>query len=464
MITSWNPDLSGRGGPKYRALAEALRSDVRDGRLAPGTRLPPVRELAWALKVTPGTVARAYQLATDSGLLEATVGRGTFVRGGPAGEAEPGRRLLMHDVTGAATDLLVSRAVDIGQNAIIAEHVAALAAEGLDFTRYASEATDLMGCREAAMDWLSGRGLAGSVEDLVLTEGAQSSLFGALQLVLEGRDTAVVTDELAYPGFRRAIRACRARMVPVASDAEGLIPEAVEEACARHTVKALLLSANAHNPTAVRMGMARREALAEIARRYDIAIVEDDVFGLALPSRLPGFDRLCPERAWIATSLSKCVAAGLRVGFLICPPGRGSAAPRLLRSIAALSSLLLVGLVERLIRMGDAERIVAQVLAENERRREAALEIFEGRPLATQPGLSFVWLTLPRAWPATAFVAAAERVGCLVAGSDSFARAGRPAPNAVRLALSGPGQRAELTAALERIAALLRGPAPELVA
>ena len=67
-------------GPKYRRLYDALDRAIRSGMLRPGARLPPVRELAWQLKITPGTVARAYQLATDDGLLEATVGRGTFVR------------------------------------------------------------------------------------------------------------------------------------------------------------------------------------------------------------------------------------------------------------------------------------------------------------------------------------------------------------------------------------------------
>jgi DNA-binding GntR family transcriptional regulator len=79
MTTIWQPDLTQFEGPKYLALSHALRDAVRKGDLPEGTRLPPVRELAWQLAITPGTVARAYQIVTQEGLLEATVGRGTFV-------------------------------------------------------------------------------------------------------------------------------------------------------------------------------------------------------------------------------------------------------------------------------------------------------------------------------------------------------------------------------------------------
>ena len=74
MGTMWQPDLTHYDGPKYLALTRSLREAVRDGELPEGTKLPPVRDLAWRLGMTPGTVARAYQIATQEGLLEAAVG------------------------------------------------------------------------------------------------------------------------------------------------------------------------------------------------------------------------------------------------------------------------------------------------------------------------------------------------------------------------------------------------------
>ena len=73
--TTWSPDLTQFPGPKYLALSRALRDAIRSGDFPANSQLPTVRDLAWRLQLTPGTVARAYQLATQEGLLAATVGR-----------------------------------------------------------------------------------------------------------------------------------------------------------------------------------------------------------------------------------------------------------------------------------------------------------------------------------------------------------------------------------------------------
>src|SRR5260221_40748 len=79
-MTNWLPDLSRFSGPRYRAIAEPLAADIRDGRLTQGTRLPTHRDLAWRLHVTVGTVSRAYAEAERRSLIGGEVGRGTFVR------------------------------------------------------------------------------------------------------------------------------------------------------------------------------------------------------------------------------------------------------------------------------------------------------------------------------------------------------------------------------------------------
>src|SRR3546814_15633807 len=79
-MTNWLPDLHGRPGPRYRAIAEAMAEAIRSGTLATGTRLPTHRDLAWKLGVTVGTITRAYKEATARGLIDGEIGRGTFVR------------------------------------------------------------------------------------------------------------------------------------------------------------------------------------------------------------------------------------------------------------------------------------------------------------------------------------------------------------------------------------------------
>src|SRR5215210_9015728 len=78
--TLWSPRLQANGAPIYRAIADALEHDVESGVLRDGARLPTHRDLAAKLRVTPLTITRAYREAARRGLIDSTVGRGTFVR------------------------------------------------------------------------------------------------------------------------------------------------------------------------------------------------------------------------------------------------------------------------------------------------------------------------------------------------------------------------------------------------
>ena len=94
MDTIWAAPLPDTKGPKYTLVAETIRRAVGNGQLAEGEKLPPVRDLAYRLKITPGTVARAYSVLTDEGLLVGEVGRGTFVADSvSSGILSMGRRL-----------------------------------------------------------------------------------------------------------------------------------------------------------------------------------------------------------------------------------------------------------------------------------------------------------------------------------------------------------------------------------
>ena len=79
-VTSWAPSLRGKEGPVYLAIADAIASDIADGRLRPGARLPAQRALADVLDIDFTTVTRAYAEAGKRGLVEGRVGHGTYVR------------------------------------------------------------------------------------------------------------------------------------------------------------------------------------------------------------------------------------------------------------------------------------------------------------------------------------------------------------------------------------------------
>lgn len=80
--------------PIYRQIVEQIRRLVEQGRLSPGERLPTIRELAAELEINFNTVARAYRILHDAGLISAQQGRGTYVLGPPDGAARSRRAAL----------------------------------------------------------------------------------------------------------------------------------------------------------------------------------------------------------------------------------------------------------------------------------------------------------------------------------------------------------------------------------
>src|SRR6056297_4266348 len=106
-------------GPKYRRVADAIQSAIRSGDLAAGDRLPPVRELAWSLGITPGTVARAYTVLTDAGHAVAEVGRGTFVAPKANGHNGPTRDYVTAPKRDGKTSLVTPQLPDLGQIALL---------------------------------------------------------------------------------------------------------------------------------------------------------------------------------------------------------------------------------------------------------------------------------------------------------------------------------------------------------
>jgi DNA-binding transcriptional MocR family regulator len=459
--TSWKPDLSARSGPKYLALVRALREGVRGGALAPGSRLPTVRDLAWRLGVTPGTVSRAYQIATQEGLLEAVVGRGTFVatqlrRLGPT-EPLYAQPASFFAETPDLVDLRSPQLPDIGQTRALAEAMAEISTEiDAHYLEYPGLRRDYY-CREAALNWFpKGCSLEGLItpDDIVLTHGGQNGINIILQCCLRGDRPAVFVEDLAYPGFRHAARLNRAEVVGVAQDGQGMIPEALDAACRRHRGQIVCITPDAQNPTAGRMDVARRMAIADVARRHDLQIIEDDCY-TAPVTGLPSLRAIAPERSWHVTSLSKTISAGLRFGFVVAPEGMGEAGRLAAQHAFFGLSRPVTDIVTRLLNSGEAMRLRYAAQEEMGRRLQMTLQALGDQDLSWLPGLSFVWLKLPLGWRGSVFARMAEARGVLVRSADEYALHDGHAPHAVRIAMAGNVPEEHFTSAIHRLQRLL---------
>ncbi|HEX9858653.1 MAG TPA: PLP-dependent aminotransferase family protein [Paracoccaceae bacterium] len=462
--TNWLPDLAQFPGPKYLGLTRALRDAIRQGTLPPGVQLPTVRDLAYLIGVTPGTVSRAYQLATQEGLLDATVGRGTFVatstpRLGPTQALFVERDPLQ--VSGLV-DLRSPRLPDVGQAAAFAAALSAVAGRiSADWLGYPSQGKEAP-LRAAVCDWVSDRVLGPvTPEDVALTHGGQSGINLVFQCCLRGDRPVVLTEDLAYPGMRHAARLARAEIVGVEMDNQGLRPDALEAACRRHGPQVLCVTAEAQNPTTARMGEERRRDIAAIARAYDLQVLEDGCYSVA-ESEAPAIRALAPERAWYVSSLSKSISAGLRFGYIICPTGMGEAG-----RLTAQHGFFALGrpvsdLCLELLVSGAAADLRRKVQVELNERLLVAVNALGAFDLSWQPGLPFVWLRLPSGWRASTFARTAEASGVLVRPADEYALIHGRSPHAVRLAIAGNVPRPRFDEAVATLARLLSRPPLEM--
>ncbi|TMV93563.1 PLP-dependent aminotransferase family protein [Thioclava sp. BHET1] len=466
--TNWTADLTRHSGPKYLALVRALREGIRNGALLPGAKLPTVRDLAYSLGVTPGTVARGYQIATQEGLLEAVVGRGTFVssqsrRLGPT-EAIYNLPTRDPDLDDAIVDLRSPQLPDIGQTEALARAMMK-AAEGIgrQYLEYPGLKRDEY-CRRAALNWFSEYTDFDTVtpDDLVLTHGGQNGIMMVMQCCLRGERPVIYAEALAYPGFRHAARLNRAEIRGIAIDDEGMVPEALDAACRRYGGQLICVTPDAQNPTAGRMGIERRHALIAVARRHDLQIIEDDCY-TAPVTGLPSLRSLAPERCWHVTSLSKSISAGMRFGIVVAPDGMGEAGRLTAQHSYFGLSRPVTDMMAHLFETGEALDLKARAQAEMGRRLQMLLQALGDQELGWQSGLSFVWLTLPLGWRASAFARMAEAEGVLLRAADEYALQDGQAPNAVRIALAGGVSEDRFRQAIETLKHLLERMPDELL-
>jgi DNA-binding transcriptional MocR family regulator len=453
-MTMWAPEL-GRSGPRYLALADAIEHAVVAGDLGTGVRLPPQRDLAFRLGVTVGTVSRAYALVATRGLVSGEVGRGTFVR---AHEIEP-RVNPIDDGSGELIKLTVNAPPDPTYRAVLGRGLAELAAKPgavQDLLSYTPK-RGLADHRAAVAKWLGTLGLDARADDVILTGGAHQAIIAALAGLAAPGDTVLI-EALTYAGVCHIAERFGLRLRGLALDDQGLMPEALDAACQNGSARLLVLNPVAHNPTTATMSLERRQAIAALARRHDLIVLEDDVYGRLPEERAPPIAALAPERTVYITSASKSIAPGLRLGMLLSPPAYLQPIADVQHDLFLTCPPLMAELFKLWLGNGTVERLARRQCAEARIRQELAREILGNRPYQAQPTTYHLWLPLPAPWRTSQFVAAAKARGVEVDPGSAFAVDRAQAPHAVRVSLSAAASRERLRTGLQILAELLDEP------
>ena len=438
------------GTPKYLALVQSLEMGVRQGELGAGAQLPPQRELAQLFGTTVATVTKAVAEAARRGIVAARSGSGTFI-------------------AAARSDSAVSRWDDLSLNippvAVSTDLVSAAlrrltAPNGrLGLVDYAP-VSGSAGSRSAGAMLFGLRGLHADSDQVLVTQGAHQGLLVALMALTRPGD-GVACERLNYSGLRRIADLLQLKLVGIDTDAQGMVVAQLRSRLRSSQIRAIVCTPSGHNPTSSVLSEQRRSELVRVARGASIPIVEDDIYGLLAGEGLPPLAALWPEGTVCVTSLSKCVAPGLRVGYSLCPPGLTTAMQEALLSLGWAESSIQAALGGELIQSGALALCVSRHKAEAQKRALMARALLPASSVKTMPDAASYHL-----WVGTGLLSAADvatelsRRGVRVSPASHFLMDGSEAPHAIRVSLGGAPNSSALEEPLRELASVLQNRSP----
>jgi DNA-binding transcriptional MocR family regulator len=433
---AWLRRIGALDGPAYRRIADALEAAVAEGELQAGDQIPAQREVARIVGIDFTTVTRAYALARERGLIEGTTGRGTFIRSRTI-ENEAGLVDLSMNLPPPPAGLNLAALLRETTGAILAR------TDPATLMAYHPGAGSLAQ-RTAGAAWLAPA--LGPVDParVVVASGAQTALSALLDHLTAPGD-AILAEAFAYPGLLATAARRGLRVIAAPLDAEGLAPDALERLIAEHQPRLLCCTPTFQNPTGATMSLERRRAIIDIARAAGVTIIEDDAYGLLPAAPMPALASLWPEGVFHVATTAKALSPGLRLAYVVAPPGQAEGFAAALHAIAQMPAPLMAAVVTHWIREGVAARVLAGVREEAVARRALAADLL---PAAVGgPESLHVWLP-----GATASPAARER-GLALVGADAF-RAPGALGEGLRISLGAAGKRAMLSRALTELRVL----------
>ncbi|MBS1957476.1 MAG: PLP-dependent aminotransferase family protein [Cyanobacteria bacterium SZAS-4] len=344
-----------RNEPMYARITAGIRKAILSGQLADNSRLPTNRELANLLKIDRSTVSRAYLELSQSGFIDSHVGRGTFVR--PLAQRSAPRPTESNiealsdsalnwsdkfsESSRTSLDLISRQPAGTNQHDMIS-FAGGIPTEEFypndQFQRIVSQllksehAAEMFGysaadgspyLRAQVKSHLQSHGIECGDDELLIVSGSQQGIDLVTNVLVDPGDLVVLED----PSYFWAIcnfRARQARCLPVSMDDDGIRLDLLESYLSRQKAKLLYVMPSFQNPTGATMSLPRRMALLELAKKYQVPILEDNFVGdlvyrdTPLPPlrSLPGGKDVVIHQG----TFSKALCPGLRLGWLVAPP------------------------------------------------------------------------------------------------------------------------------------------------
>ncbi|MGD2434341.1 PLP-dependent aminotransferase family protein [Bacillus velezensis] len=446
---SWKPERKALKRPFYESIAALLEKDIKKGFLAPGTKLPPQRELADFLDLNFTTITRAYKVCEVKGLIYAVTGKGTFVSPSAA------RSITI------STDKMTNF-IDLGfvasfeeTNEIVTDTIKTVASKQYveQLLNY-NDPTGIPHQKMAGLNWIKSFGIQTDLEHVSIVSGAQNALAVSLSALFEPGNR-IATDLYTYSNFIELAKMHHIQLVPILGDEYGMLPDELDKQCTQLNIHGIFLMPSCCNPTTVMMSDGRKKEIAAIIRKHRLLLIEDDIHAFMTAGMISDYEEpmfnLLPEQSVYICSTSKSICSGLRVAYIVYGDTFRDKILQAVFNINVKTSSFDAEVITELILSGKAHDIVSRKKQLVQSANDIYSEYFPEKELNGHPLSFYRWLSIKDQQNGLQMETDMKKHGIRVFHSDRFL-SGSTTPNKyLRIALSTTKSLDELKIGLERL-------------
>ena len=399
---TWCPQKEHLKSPYFKSIAAMLEQDILSGRLSSGTKLPPQRELADYLDIHFTTVTKAYEECKKKNLIYGVTGSGTFVSPQSVKPITNSMDTMLRHVEALRYDAAIEMGFSSSfeqTNQIVLDSLLSLI-PNCNFNFSYRDPTGSAYHKQIALQWMSQFGIHAPESQVAIVSGSMNALTICMLSLFKSGDRIAI-DFYVNNNVIELAKLLSIQLIPIKMDADGMIPEAVEQACEQYSIKGLYLMPSCNNPTTIRIPLSRKVQLSNIIQKYGLIVMEDDPFAFcsvpplsdhAIPMR-----ELLPEQTIYICNTTTSICSGIRIAFLVFPHRFLEAIHSAICNINVKTSAFDVEVICQLIQSGIAKQIADKKTALSREANAIFNEIFPNNRQGN-PCSFFRWLEIPKSF------------------------------------------------------------------
>lgn len=431
-VINWIPNIKNSKKPIYITIAEELEKDIKNENLAPGTRLPSQRDLANYLNVNLGTIAKAFKICREKGLIHGSVGKGTFT------SSDTETKKIMF----SSSKLLKGIELEMGSlvpNTELSKETMLKLQNLLETMNVSSifkfdSPTGSLFQRKSMIKLSKKLKLTNTENNILFSSGSQNAITAILMSFFKKGDK-IGTTKLIYPGIKAVANMLGIQLIPIKENNNEITEENLMYLCKTENIKGLYLIPDYNVPTTHTLSNSSRKTIAEIAIKEKLLIIEDSLFSLMSPKVNIPIANYAPENTFYIFSPSKIIANGLRFAFISVPTRYKENLLNTLYNINISTTPLIIDIVSEMINSKLIDIILKEKVTLTIERNKIINEFLEAYNILGDLNCPFRWLILPENVKGKDFEKTAYEKGLKVYCSERYIIGNEKTINAIRISI-----------------------------